>query len=900
MSRAPFRRTFRPGQVRSDPTEDIQEEIELYLELRAKELEESEGLNPGEARRIAEERFGDTKRIERDLRRQARQRSAREGTTMTMSGLRQDLGYAVRTLRRSPGFTLVAVLTLALALGGNTAIFSVVDAALLQAMPFEDHEELVFVNGYHLVDGEVSIRGASFPEFRDWRERSGAISTMVAIGGASLAVTGDGEAESLTTQLVTEGYFDVLGYAPARGRTFQPEEHAEPDAHPVAVISHRLWERRYALDPGVVGSDITVNDRPLTIIGVMPEGFGGTNLETDLWIPESLVSLFASPETLEQRSSRFLTVIGRLAAGADVAAAQSELDGIARALQADFPRAHEDRFAQVTTFREGYLGTTGGLLWILMGAALVLLLIAAANVSNLLLVRSHGRTREIVLRRALGAESGRIAAQLLTESALLAVLGGLAGMGVSAWALRVLAPMIPAGVLPGYVDPAPSARAFFFSLAVLAIVGFATGLVPAISSARLQIATRLREGGKASSGGGLRRFRAQHFFVIAQVALALVLLVGAGLLTRSFRAQLAVDTGSDIAGVVAMRMRLPDSRYDSNETAWSFAREVERRVGALPGVTSVSISSDLPFRGGSSGSYILREGEGPDERIRYHRHYVTPGFFETLGVELREGRLLDLDDRAGTPAVAVITQAMADRVFPGESAVGKILWLRPGGTSQVEIVGVIEDVRYRDVTTSLMADANSPDVFFSYWQTPSGLTEVAARLTPGADMTAVAGLMREVVAEVDSNLPIFQLEPLEAAWRLQTATPRFAASLMGLFSVLAAILACVGIYGVLAFTVGQRAQEIAIRRAIGATGQSVARAVVGDGLKLASIGLAVGGAASIAVSGILERFLFGVGTTDPITFLAVGGGMVAVAVVAAAVPALRATRRHPAEALHAD
>jgi predicted permease len=897
MSRWPFLRSLRPGQVRSDAAEDIHEEIELYLDLRAAELEE-QGMNPVEARRLAQERFGDPKRIERELRRQAKRRDMRQGTTMTMGGIGRDLGYAARSFRMNPGFFGVAVITLALALGGNTAIFSVVDAALLQALPFEDHEELVFVNGYHLVDGEVSIRGASFPEFRDWRERTRSLSSLVAVDGTTLTLTGDGEAEQLSAELVTEGYFALLGGSPERGRTFLAEEHGEPGAHPVAVISDGLWERRFGRDQGVVGRDLVVNDRPLTIIGVMPPTFGGTNLTTDVWVPASMISLVSDPGILDARGSRFLTVIGRLAPGSDIASAQTELDVVARDLQASFPEAHEDRFAQVETFRDGYLGSTGGLLWILMGAGGVLLLIAAANVANLLLVRSHGRAREFVLRRALGAESSRIASQLLTESVLLALVGGVAGMTVAVWALSVLGPMIPAGVLPGYVEPALSRTAFVFSLVALTFVGLTTGLVPAVASARIDLAGQLREGGRAGMGSGRRGPSAQQVFVVAQVALALVLMVGAGLLTRSVRAQLAVDTGAEIEGVQAMRIVLPNSRYDSNEVVWSFAGELERRLDALPGVVVASLASDLPFRGGSSASYILKEGSGPEERIRFHRHFVTPSYFRTLGVELVEGRYLTDDDVDGAAGVIVITESMARRVYPGESAVGRIMWLDPAGTQSAEIVGVVEDVRYRDVTTSLMADANSPDVFFSYWQIPSRGIEVAVRAQ--GDAETVGPAMRGVVAELDSDLPIFGLEPLGVAWRAQTATPRFAAFLMSLFSGLAAILACVGIYGVLAFAVGQRSQEIAIRRAIGASGGSVARAVVVDGLKLAMIGLFLGGAGALAGSRVLERFLFGVETTDPVTFLTVSGGMITVAVVAALLPALRATRRDPADALKAE
>ena len=897
MRRWPFLRSLRPGQIRADENEDIHEEIELYLELRAEELV-GEGLSEEEARRVAEERFGDAERIEAELRREAKRRRSRGRRMTTMGGFRQDLAFALRTFRRSPGFSLVALATLALALGGNTAIFSVFDASLLQAMPFEDHEDLVFVNGYHLVDGEISIRGASFPEFRDWNERARSFSSMAAYSNTALALSGDGEAERVFAELVTRDYFDVLGVAATSGRTFAADEHAEPDAHPVAVISHALFERRFGLDPRTVGTSLVLNDRPLTIVGVMPAGFGGVALTTDVWVPDAMISLMVGASVLDARGSRFLNVIGRLDGGSSIEAAQSELDVIARDLQGSFPNSHEDRFAQVQELREGYLGSTEGLLWILLGAGAVLLLIAAANVANLLLVRSHGRTRELVLRRALGAEGRRVASQLITESMVLAGIGGLVGLGLAAWSLRVLGPMIPQGILPGYIEPRISSAAFLYSMSVLALVGLVTGLVPAISSARIDIATRLREGAKAAGGARITRLRAQHVFVIAQVALALVLMVGAGLLTRSFKAQLAVDVGSEMDGVEAMRVQLPRGRYDTNDAIWSFAREVERRVRAIPGATSVSLSSDLPFRSGFSAAYIYREGEGLDERIRYHRHFVTPGYFETLGVELLSGRFLGPEDVDGSKRVIVITRAMERRVYPGESAIGKVMTLRSDGSDPVEIVGVIEDVRYRNLTTSMMAEANSPDVFFSFWQAPSRTIEVAAQAR--GEPSSLGPLMRQAVAEVDADLPVYQLRPLVESYEALTATPRFAAFLIGLFSVLAAVLACVGIYGVLAFAVSQRAQEIAIRRAIGASGGLVARSVVSDGVKLAAIGLLVGGAAASSGSRLLDSFLFGVSPTDPVTFLSVGGGMVVIAIVAALIPALRAMARDPAAALNTE
>jgi putative ABC transport system permease protein len=464
--------------------------------------------------------------------------------------------------------------------------------------------------------------------------------------------------------------------------------------------------------------------------------------------------------------------------------------------------------------------------------------------------------------------------------------------------LEVLGPMIPNGALPGYVQPELSLTAFLFSLVVLGLVGVVIGLVPAASSARIDIATRLREGAHSSAAASLRRLRPQHFFVVAQVALALVLMVGAGLLTRSFRAQLAVDTGARLEGVEAMALQLPRSRYDTRQTLWSFGRELQRRLAAMPGAESAALASDLPLWSGSSGAYIFREGEGADDRIRMHRHFVTPEYFETLDVAPLDGRLLDGTDVDGAAPVIVITDAMARRVFPGDRAVGKMMSLRPNDGMPVEVVGVVEDLRYRDITTSLMADANSPDVFFSFWQIPTRSLSVAVRARTGP--VELGPTMRDVVAELDPDLPVFRLQPLIEGWRSQTATPRFAAFLMSLFSGLAVLLACVGIYGVLAFTVGQRSQEIAIRRAIGASGARVARSVVADGLRLAVIGLVVGGAAAVGGAGILKGLLYGVETTDPTTFLTVVGGMVVVAVLAAVLPALRATRRDPAEALNAE
>jgi predicted permease len=893
MARWPFRPTPSPGALRSDEEADIREELELYLELRTEELI-AEGMEPAEARREAEARFGNPEVWRRRLRRQAA-RHGGSGAAMRLGHVRQDLAYALRTFRRNPGFTAMATLTLAVALAGNTAIFSVLDSTVLQALPFPDHERLVFVNGYHLQNGERAIRLASVPEFRDWRERSRTVDPIAAVVSTSVTVTGDGEAERAAVEIVSEDYLELVGGRAELGRTFAPEEYAAPDGFPVVILSHGLWQRRFGGDPDIVGRTLQVNDRTVSVVGVMPDAFAGVSLGADLWAPLGMISLAGSVEILEARGSRFLPVIGRLAPGVDRDQAQDELDGIARDLQELYPRAHEDRFAQIQPFREGFLGTTERLLWVLFGGAALLLLIASANVANLLLVRANARTRELVVRRAVGADGGRVARQLLTESLALSALGGAAGLVLAMWGLSAMAPLIPTGVLPAYADLSVSPRAFGFTLVTLVVVGVAAGLAPALSSARRDLAASLRSGERGMMG---RRARAQQVFVVTQVGLALLLLVGAGLLTRSFRAQLAVDPGLELEDIQVFRVQPPRERYPDAASLRVFTDEIVRRISEVPGVTAAAASSDFPFRGGSSGAYIFR-ADDPETRIRFHHHSVTPGFFENLGVELRTGRLLAPSDDENTAGVAVVTEALVRRVFPEEtSAVGRTLYVGDPSDpdNAAEIIGVVENVRFRNLTQDMMDGPNSPDVFFSIRQIPARTLEISYR----ADGDISAAVIREAVRELDASIPVYALSSLRELYRTQTATPRFAAFLMGLFSALALSLACVGIYGVLAFAVGQRDQEMAVRRALGARAGDVARSVVLDGVRLAAVGLLIGGGAALLGGRVLGSLLFDVEATDPVTFGVVATGMMGVAVVAAAIPAWRACRKAPADALAAD
>jgi putative ABC transport system permease protein len=894
MSGWPFKRVLRPGATRSSDAE-LREEIELYLELRTEELVRK-GHDPAGARRIAEERFGDVARIEAEARR-AGGRGRREEGRPTMETLRQDVGYALRTFRRNPLFFVVGALTLALAVAGNTAVFSVLDAAVLEALPFPEADRLVFIDGYHLADGERAIRYASVPEFRDWRERSRTVSPMVAVDPNGLTLSGEGEAERITGELVSRGFFALMGGQAALGRTFTPEEAETPDGAQLVVLSDGLWQRRFAGDPSIVGRAIQLNDRPVTVLGVMPPGFRGVSPDVDAWLPIGMMSLVGSAEALDSRGTRFLGVIGRLAPGVDLARAQEDLDAVARELQAEYPDTHADRWARVQSFRDEYLGTTGGLLWILVGAGLLLLLIASANVANLLLVRAHARVRELALRRAVGADGGRVVGQLLTESLVLAAAGGAVGLGLAWLAIRGIVPSIPEGVLPDFVTPELSLRVFVFSFAVVGLAGLVAGTVPAASGARADLAGALRTGGRGATG---RRTSAQRGFVVAQVGLALLLLFGAGLLTRSFRAQLAVDPGMDMRGMHVFRVQPPRDRYPDAASLRVFTHELVRRLETVPGVSAASASSDFPFRGRSSGSYIVRP-EDPEHLIRYHRHSVSPGYLEKLGVRVLRGRGIEEQDGADARGVAVVTQALVDRVFPDDpSGVGRTIAIgNPRDPDNlVEIVGVVENVRYRDLTQDMMAEANSPDVFFSLDQIPSRTLEVSFRVR--GDLAGALPAIRSAVAGLDPAIPIFAIDSLEHAWRGLTATPRFAAFLMGLFSLLAVVLSGVGIYGVLAFSVGQRTPEIALRRALGARAGEVAGSVITSSLRLVGVGLVLGGAGAALGSRVLRRFLFQVAPTDPMTFGAVVATMLAVAVVAAALPAWRAAHKSPAEALNAE
>jgi predicted permease len=657
----------------------------------------------------------------------------------------------------------------------------------------------------------------------------------------------------------------------------------------VVVISHSLWESELGGAANVVGRSITVNDRPLTIIGVMPETFRGLSFDADIWYPTSLISLTMPPQVLERRGSRWLAAIGRLREGTTLEAAQRDLDGVAGRLAEQYPETNTDRGVRVMSLRENYLGDTESLLLSVLAAVLLLLLIAGANVAGLTLARNTARQREVSIRAALGARRGRLLRQLTTEGVLLALAAGALGTFVAAWSVDALIPFIPDGMLPAYVDVRIDARALGVSLALSLLTGLAVGLLPALRGTRIELAQSLKEGARSveSGLGRLRRPGVQQLLIIAEVALAIVLLAGAGLLMRSFAKQLAVPPGFRAENVLAARISLPAGRYTPEARA-AFAERLVERLTSHPSVRSASVSSDLPFRGFTSAGFIWVDPAAADG-IRYYRHSVTPDFFATLGIPMLRGRAFTPRDQRGTPPVVIVSEAMAKRFWPDTDPVGQRLWFAP--EQYATIVGVAATARYRDLATVLTDAKSEPDVFFPFAQRTDRDIEIAVRSATGG--LTPAEVLRKAVAAIDPSLPLYQVQPLADALRQQSASGRFGSLLFGVFSGAALLLSAVGLYGMIAFVVGLSRREIAVRLALGADAAGVLRLIVRNAMAPVLAGTVLGLAGAALSTRALERQLFGVTPTDPLTFAVVAVALLLVALAASWLPARQASRVDP-------
>jgi predicted permease len=808
-----------------------------------------------------------------------------------MDQLLQDLRFALRALVKRPAFTAAVLLTLALGIAASTAIFSLLNATLLRPLPFDEPERIVFLAG--VAGPERAVRFASMPEALDWARENRTLESVAITDNLSLNLRVGDEAVRVQAEMVSRSYFDILGAEPVRGRTFLPEEDATPGTHPVAVLGHGLWSTRFGADPGIIGRSITLDELAYTVVGVMPQGFGGIGISTELWVPSMMVTVFRGADAVTTRGSRWLGAIGRLDDRVTIEAAQRDLDAVAARLSDAFPASNTDRGVQLMTLTELYLGNTETLLQVLFVAVLLFLLIACANVTSLQLVRATARNREIAVRVAMGAGRPRLVRQMLTEGALIAVLGGAAGVIFAWWGIEAFRPLIPAGLLPAYAVPSLDLAVLGFALLLSLGCGVIFGLVPALRSTSTDLTGSLKEGARTAHGGLGRRPTLQQGLVVAEVALALVLLIGAGLVVRSFRQQLAVDPGMRVEDVFAASVDLPGSRYATADAQRAFVARLTERLAAIPGVEAAAIGSDAPLRGGTSASMLALPAR-MDEEIRYYRHRVTPGFFEALRIPVLAGRVFTERDGPDAPLVVVLSEAGASRLFPDENPVGRRIAF--SATTTAEVIGIVANARFRDLTTTL--ETTEPDVYYAFAQRTAGGLElvVRSRLEPSTLLPSV----RAAVRELDPTLPIYAESPLGDALRSQTAAARFGSAVLGTFSVVALLLAAIGIYGVLSFLVGASRREIAIRMALGAAASRVLGLVVRRGLVLAIVGLVLGLGGALLASGALASQLFGVDATDPFTYVVVSTTLLGVALLASWLPARRAMRIEPQDALKGE
>jgi len=816
-----------------------------------------------------------------------------------LDALRRDLRYSLRQLRRSPGFAAVAVLTLALGIGANAAVFSVVDGLFLRPPPRVSHpDRLVWI--YTSDFSGPPYSASSYPDFEAFRDQKDLLSGAAAFSPRPVNLVEGGRTTRLMSELVSADYFGVLGVPPELGRGFRPEEGESPT--PVAVIGHGLWQRRFGGDPEIVGRPIHLNGGTFTVVGVAPPDFRGSirGLGVDVWLPfQAAPLLTGSQPYVGHRSNRGLFVIGRLAPGVTPARAQAGFRVVAARLHQAYPDSWTDAHDQgrrITVVPERLSrvpmmirGTAVGLAGLLMGVVGLVLLLCCANVANLLLARGAGRTREFAVRRSLGAGRGRLIRQLLTESAILGLLGGGAGLLLAGWAVRLFPALLPPLPVPLQFDVSPDWRVLAFTAGASLVTALLFGLAPALRASRADVASSLKESRPTGTG---RRVTLQNGLVVAQVAVSMVLLVGAGLFLRSLAAARDVDVGLDPKGVLVAGVDLGTQGYSKAQEV-QFYRGLEDRLRRLPGVTGVTLGSAVPLDGTSSrtgtgvAGYEPRKGED----MEFHFAVVGPGYFRVLHVPLLRGRGFTADDREGATAAAVVNEAFARRFWPDQDPLGKQLTYS-SNLEHLTVVGVVPTGKY----TSLGEDP-TPFVYLPFLQTPR---DVKVHVRTRGDPDRLVPEVRRTIHDVDADLPITTLTPMPKLMEASLLPQRVGAAVLSLFAALALLLAAIGLYGVLAYVVSRRTREIGIRMALGADRGSVLGLVVRRGLGVTAVGLALGLGLAALLGRVASRFLFGVSPLDPVAFGAVTAVLTLSALLASWLPARRAASVDPAAALREE
>jgi predicted permease len=861
---------------------EMDEELRSHVESRAEDLVRS-GIPREEALRRAHIEFGGVENFKEEC------RDARGSNIL--ESLLQDLRFGLRMLRKSPGFTAVAVLTLALGIGANTAIFSVVYAVLLKPLPYTNPDQLVCFYQSKLQEG-VKITGSSYVDFDDWRRQNHSFSALAGAQRHDLTLTGHGEPSVVDTVVVTPEVFSLLDAKPIAGRTFFPDD-GKKGAAPVVILSETLWRTQLGADPHIVGTSINLDQKPFLVVGIMPAGFR-VPLFTErqqIWIPLAQDPLFGS--WMPRRGGHWLRVMGRLKPGVSLAQAQSEMDALAAQIAQDHPAENAGWTVRVVPLQQILVGDFRTALLVLLGAVGLVLLLACTNIANLLLARATSRAREVALRRALGAARGRILRQLLTESAVLGSLGAVAGILLAYWGVHVLRAFLPPE-LPQFNAPRVDGWVLAFAVLLSFLASLIFGLAPALLVADSRPQASLQEGA-SRSGEGRERRRARSFLAAVEIALAVVLIVSAGLLLRSFASLTSVSPGFNMEKVLKAEVSLPQYQYSTPQQWTAFSNTFLERVQAQPGLQNSALAVPLPLADGYVNLGFSIPGAPPSPPgMPATADYVSvsPEYFRVMDIPLLRGRAFTGDDAPSTPRVAIINQALAQLYFPNQDPVGRqiVFGFPPDTNVSREIVGIVGDVR--DVA---LRQEPGPMMYVPFAQAPfwGGAVVTKTTLAPSIAFSEI----RQVVQSIDKNLPVTDFAPMSDAIASTVAQPRFRAWLLGLFGLVALLLATAGIVGVVSYSVSCRTQEFGIRIALGASPGAIRTMVLRESLRLAVAGLAVGIIAALALAQFLKSQLYGVGATDPLTFAATAVLLLAVALAACYVPARRATRVDPIVAL---
>ena len=812
-----------------------------------------------------------------------------------METLWQDLRYSLRLLLKNPSFTAVAVLSLALGIGANTAIFSLINAVMLRSLPVEKPDELVMVLTGR---AEGTNFNFSYPLYTDFRDQNNVFSGLMAHSPISVSLSDGQQTERIKGEIVSGNYFDVLGLKAGLGRTFAPEEDKTLGAYPVVILGYGLWQRRFGGDRSLIGKAIKINNQDFTVVGIAPNGFSGMNLGevAEVWVPMMMQPQVATwLRNINNRGGSWLYMVGRLKPGLNAEQANARLDVLFQQLKQLNPRPADLR----TVLRPGRQGQSGlpeamsRPLKLLMGAVGLILLIACANIANLLLSRASVRRKEVAVRLALGASRGRLVRQLLTESIVLALVGGGAGLLLAYLTSGVLLAYIPTlSATPVEMDASPDAKVLGFTLLLSLVTGMVCGLAPALQASRPDVVPALKDE-MTMIGRGHRRFGLRNLLVIVQVAFSLILLIGAGLFLRTLQNLKGLDLGftAKTENVLLMSVGLEPPRYDRNR-GQEFYRLLTERLSATPGVRSVSWASVPPVNAGGSRTSMFIPGYQPGRDEDMELNFITVGlnYFSTLGIPLLRGRDFNSQDNATAARVVIINETMAHRYWPGQDAVGRHINLGDEQGPSLEVIGVAKDGKYR-----AMREEPRPSFYLPLTQRHSPYMTLHLN-TAGDPRELIATVRREVQA-IDKELPVFDFKTLSDQIDAALARERMAATLCGLLGLLALVLAATGVYGVMAYAVSRRVREIGVRMALGAQPKDVLKLVLGDSLLTISIGVAFGLVAAFYATGALSSLLFGVTATDPVTFVGIAVLLTAVAMLASYIPARRAMKVDPMIAL---